>query len=318
MILLLGVHLGKIGQSVVESISSGRVHGLLGLHGGLHDGVVSHEGIGVVLFGVEDGLFDTLAQAVVGDSGDNLLAVLLLGVDPSDNLVHVLETDTFSTLQIGRLDHGLANGGGVLLKVSDHGGIVKDAAGDHAVSSSQSQDQVKGRFLLDVVIAESAAIFQLLSGKNQSLLVWGDSLLVLDLGLDVIDGVGWFDIESDGLTGKSLDKNLSKRIQTSREKGWSNSRSICELSAKEEAKKSSVSNKIGYHTHCTRPLAMMILSLIKTNQSTGRFFKKESSHDEYWHIVVSRDVFFSEDLFGSSPTQSFVLFSTTKCEAQRY
>ena len=56
----------------------------------------------------------------------------------------------------------------------------------------------------DVVVAECASVFQLLSGKDQSLLVRGDSLLVLDLGLDVVDGVGWCDIEGDGLTREGL------------------------------------------------------------------------------------------------------------------
>ena len=31
-----------------------------------------------------------------------------------------------------------------------------------------------------------------------------NSLLVLNLGLDVVDGVGRFDLEGDGLSGKSL------------------------------------------------------------------------------------------------------------------
>lgn len=75
-------------------------------------------------------------------------------------------------------------------------------------SSSQTEDQVKGGLLLDVVITQGAAIFQLLSGKDKTLLIWRDSFLVLDLGLDVIDGVGWFDIKGDGLSSKSLDENL--------------------------------------------------------------------------------------------------------------
>ena len=32
--------------------------------------------------------------------------------------------------------------------------------------------------------------------------------LVLDLGFDVIDGVGGFDLEGDGLSGEGLDKDL--------------------------------------------------------------------------------------------------------------
>jgi len=33
-------------------------------------------------------------------------------------------------------------------------------------------------------------IFELFSSKDQSLLVWWDAFLVLDLGLDIVDGVG--------------------------------------------------------------------------------------------------------------------------------
>jgi len=66
-------------------------------------------------------------------------------------------------------------------------------------SSSETKDQVKGGFLLDVVIAQGASIFQLLSGKDKTLLIRRDSFLVLDLGLDVVNGIRWLDIKSDGL-----------------------------------------------------------------------------------------------------------------------
>merc|ERR1712038_256766 len=54
---------------------------------------------------------------------------------------------------------------------------------------SQPENQVKGGLLLDVVVRKSSSIFQLLSSKDQPLLVWGDALLVLDLGLDILNGV---------------------------------------------------------------------------------------------------------------------------------
>jgi len=56
-------------------------------------------------------------------------------------------------------------------------------------ASSQSKHQMKSGFLLDVVVTKSSAIFKLLSSKNESLLIGWDSFLVLDLGLDVVDGV---------------------------------------------------------------------------------------------------------------------------------
>ena len=67
---------------------------------------------------------------------------------------------------------------------------------------------MKGRLLLDVVVAQGPAIFKLLSGKDQPLLIWGNSLLVLDLGLDILNGVGGLHLEGDGLASEGLDKNL--------------------------------------------------------------------------------------------------------------
>jgi hypothetical protein len=58
---------------------------------------------------------------------------------------------------------------------------------------------VQSRLLLDVVVRESSTIFELLAGEDQSLLIRRDSFLVLDLGLDVVDGVRGLDLEGDGL-----------------------------------------------------------------------------------------------------------------------
>ena len=67
-------------------------------------------------------------------------------------------------------------------------------------SSSESQDEVERRLLLDVVVRKSAAVLELLSGEDQALLVRGDTLLVLDLGLDIVDRVRGFNLEGDRLT----------------------------------------------------------------------------------------------------------------------
>ena len=61
---------------------------------------------------------------------------------------------------------------------------------------------------LNVVVGQSAAILQLLAGKDQPLLVWGNSLLVLDLGLDILDGVTWLNLEGDGLSREGLHEDL--------------------------------------------------------------------------------------------------------------
>ena len=58
---------------------------------------------------------------------------------------------------------------------------------------------MKSRLLLDVVIGKGSAILKLLAGEDQTLLVRGNSLLVLNLGLDIVDGVGRLNLEGDGL-----------------------------------------------------------------------------------------------------------------------
>merc|ERR1711872_247715 len=81
-------------------------------------------------------------------------------------------------------------------------------------SSSKSQDQVKGRLLLDVVIGKSSSILELLSGEDQSLLVWWDSLLVLDLSLDILNGIRWLNLQGDSLTSQGLYKDLHSSSQS--------------------------------------------------------------------------------------------------------
>jgi len=67
---------------------------------------------------------------------------------------------------------------------------------------------VKCGFLLDVVVRESTSILELLASKDQTLLIRWDTLLVLNLGLDVLDGVRWLDVEGDCFTSQRFDENL--------------------------------------------------------------------------------------------------------------
>merc|ERR1712241_1431782 len=81
-------------------------------------------------------------------------------------------------------------------------------------TSSQSQDKMEGGLLLDVVVRKGPAILQLLSSKDQPLLVWGDALLVLDLGLDILNGVRRLHLQGDGLPGQCLDEDLHTPSQS--------------------------------------------------------------------------------------------------------
>ena len=75
-------------------------------------------------------------------------------------------------------------------------------------TSSKPENQVKSRFLLNIVIRQSSSILQLLSSEDQSLLIWRNSFLVLDLGLDVLDAITSLDLQGNGFTGQGLDKDL--------------------------------------------------------------------------------------------------------------
>ena len=62
-------------------------------------------------------------------------------------------------------------------------------------------------FLLDVVIRKSAAVLQLPAGEKEALLVRRDALVVLNLSLDVDNGVGGLHIERDGRACVCLHKD---------------------------------------------------------------------------------------------------------------
>merc|ERR1712096_129341 len=76
---------------------------------------------------------------------------------------------------------------------------------------------MKGALLLDVVVRQSATIFQLFTGEDQPLLIWGDSFLVLDLGLHILNGVRWLHLQGDGLTSEGLDEDLHASSETENE-----------------------------------------------------------------------------------------------------
>ena len=77
-----------------------------------------------------------------------------------------------------------------------------------SVPTTEAEDEVEGGLLLDVVVSEGVAVLQLLARKDQTLLVRGDALLVLDLGLHSVDAVGGVNLEGDGLASEGLHENL--------------------------------------------------------------------------------------------------------------
>ena len=54
-------------------------------------------------------------------------------------------------------------------------------------TTTEAQHEMECGLLLNVVVAEGATVLQLLACKDQALLVWRDTLLILNLRLDVVD-----------------------------------------------------------------------------------------------------------------------------------
>ena len=81
-------------------------------------------------------------------------------------------------------------------------------------TTTKTKDQMKSRLLLDVVIGEGATILELLSSEDKTLLVRGNSFLILDLLFHGLDGIRRLDLEGDGLSGEGLDENLHTTTET--------------------------------------------------------------------------------------------------------
>ena len=92
-------------------------------------------------------------------------------------------------------------------------GLAREGLNEDLHSTAETEDQVEGRLLLDVIVREGTAVFELLASEDETLLVGRDAFLVLDLGLDIIDGVRGLDLEGDGLSGERLNEDLHGDIR---------------------------------------------------------------------------------------------------------
>jgi len=67
---------------------------------------------------------------------------------------------------------------------------------------------MKRRLLLDVVVRQSPSILKLFTSKDETLLIWRNTFLILDLGFDILNGIRGFDLKGDGLASQCLHENL--------------------------------------------------------------------------------------------------------------
>jgi len=84
-------------------------------------------------------------------------------------------------------------------------GLASEGLDENLHATAETEDEVKGRLLLDVVVREGATVLELLASEDQALLIRGNSLLVLNLRLYIVDGIRGFDFEGNSLAGEGLD-----------------------------------------------------------------------------------------------------------------
>ena len=58
---------------------------------------------------------------------------------------------------------------------------------------------MQSRLLLNVVVLEGSAVLELLNREDEPLLIMRDALLVLQLGLDGLNGIGALDLQGNGV-----------------------------------------------------------------------------------------------------------------------
>ena len=74
--------------------------------------------------------------------------------------------------------------------------------------------KVERGLLLDVVVRKGTTIFELLTSEDETLLVRRNTLLVLNLSLDIVDGIRRFHLQGDGLSRQGLDEDLHASTET--------------------------------------------------------------------------------------------------------
>jgi hypothetical protein len=180
----------------------------LGLDGFDRVGLLNFEGDGLSGEGLDEDLHSS-SKSEDEMEGRLLLDVVIL---EGSAIFELLSSEDESLLIWGNsfliLNLGLDGFDGIGLLNLKSDGLSGESLNEDLHTTSESEDEMESRFLLDVIVLEGSSVFELLTGEDKSLLIWGNSFLILDLGLDGFDGVGLLDFEGDSLTGEGLDKDL--------------------------------------------------------------------------------------------------------------
>jgi hypothetical protein len=100
-----------------------------------------------------------------------------------------------------------------LIGLNSHG-LSGKCPHENLHASSQSQHEVQGALLLDVVVGHCPSIFETLSGEDESLFAGWDALLLSNTFLDLGNAVGVLHIDSHGLPSESSHEYLHSSAES--------------------------------------------------------------------------------------------------------
>jgi len=160
-------------------------------------------------------LLATSSQAEDEMEGRLLLDVV---VGQSATILKLLASED-QTLLIGRdalfvLDFGFDIFDGIARLDLEGDGLPRERFDEDLHATSESENEMKSRLFLDVVVGKRASVFQLLAGEDEPLLIRRDTFLVLDLGFHVLNGIAGLDLQRDSFASEGLDENLHATPQT--------------------------------------------------------------------------------------------------------
>merc|ERR1712110_1245589 len=75
-------------------------------------------------------------------------------------------------------------------------------------ATPKAEHQMERGLLLDVIVRKCATVLELLTSEDEALLIWGDALLVLDFGLDIVYRVAGLDVQRDRLACQGFHEDL--------------------------------------------------------------------------------------------------------------
>jgi hypothetical protein len=74
--------------------------------------------------------------------------------------------------------------------------------------STKRYDMMNYGFLLNIIVRKGSTVLKLLAGEDESMMIGRNTFLILELGLDVLDGVRRLNIQRDSLARQGLNEDL--------------------------------------------------------------------------------------------------------------